>query len=300
VRLLAVSSISLRQLAAVSALLLATGALPASGATAGATGEAADALRLVEAYNSRNLGSPGFRKVRLDLRNYETVTQTFTVINVWRREETGVRTAFVLEEPADLRGTNYLLVEDPSETWGIKVFLNLPSGKQRVLSVQPSYFDIGLLGSDFGYRDVRMLIPVEGFNFRIVGRDELLGRPVYVLEATTTESSAWPRSLLYLSADPPMLLGVDRFSDTDASTPSKRMRVEGLKQVRGVWTETRIVIQSDAKRSSVLSLLDFESLRSDISAELFTPDALPSLTSDALRGPQGGGSAPRPSERGRK
>lgn len=289
----------LRRLAVISALLAAIGAQPASAVDAAAGRAPTDARALVEAYNNRNLGSPGFRRVRLDLRNNETVTQTFTVINVWERRGEGVRTVFVLEEPPNLIGTNYLLVENPTQTRAMDVFLNLPSGKQRVLSIQPSYFDIGLLGSDFGYRDIRMLLPVEGFDYRIVGRDEMLGHAVHVIEGTTGDSSAWPRSLLYLSEDPPMLLGVDRFSDRDGVRPNKQMRVEGLKQVDGVWTETRIVIRSDTKRSSVLSLLGFESRRSDISAQVFTPDSLPGLRADSLQGPDEADSTPRPADRER-
>lgn len=271
-----------RLAAGACSLLLAVGAPPAASAAAAETDP--QARRLIEAYNARELGSPGFRKVKLELRNGETVTQTFLVINVWERRETGVQTAFVLEEPPNLKGTNYLLVETPSDPRGMEVYLHLPAGRRRVLSVQPSHFDVGLLGSDFGYRDVRMTIPLAGSDFRLAGSDKMLGRPVRVVDVLDRgPGAAWPRSRLYLSEEPPMLLGFDRFADPEADAPAKWMRVQGLQEVDGAWTETRIVIWSGAERSSVLSLLDFEPRRPNIPAEAFTSGSLPTLTGDSLQ-----------------
>src|ERR1051325_10078867 len=39
--------------------------------------------KLIKAYNTRNLGSPGWRRVLMELITDNRVTSTFTVVNIW-------------------------------------------------------------------------------------------------------------------------------------------------------------------------------------------------------------------------
>jgi hypothetical protein len=257
-----------------------------------------EARALVEAYNARNFGGPGRRQVRLELRNGATVVRTFVVSNLWRTQGDQVKTLFVLEEPRSLRGTNYLLIEEPAAPSGMQVYLHLPVGQKRVLSVEPSSFDEGLLGSDFGYRDLRMRLPVAGLRFAVVGQDRLLERPVQVVEARAEGAAAptlgtWAASRFYLSQNPPLLLGADHFRQGQGGRLElvKTLRVEGVRQVDGAWTETRMVMTAADGRSSVLSLDEFQPAYAAGRAELFEPEALPglidrlaSLPSAAVRG----------------
>src|SRR5436309_1100450 len=80
-----------------------------------------EALSIVQAYNSRNFGNPGWRRVHLDLKSGATVTRSFDVVNLWQRDGDVVRTLFVLVRPATLGGTDYLLLEDPKDPFGMKV-----------------------------------------------------------------------------------------------------------------------------------------------------------------------------------
>jgi len=235
------------------------------------------ALKVVEAYNHRSFGNPGWRRVRLDLKSGATITRSFTVANVWRAEGSAVRTLFVLEQPENLKGTNYLLVEEPE---GMKVYLHLPAGQRRVLAIQPSHFDEGLLGSDFGYRDLRMKIPTAGFELRLLGRKRLLGRSAWAVEAVpasaaTRAVSSWARSVYYVGETDPVLLGADHYQAAADRKPAKQMRVQGLRQIDGAWTETRITMTSSGGHSSVLSLQGFRATVPDLDAALFNPETLP-------------------------
>jgi hypothetical protein len=246
------------------------------------------ALQLIQAYNGRPFGSPGWRRVRLELRNGATVTRTFVVTNVWREEGSTVRTLFVLEQPENLAGTNYLLVEEPESPAGMKVFLHLPAGRRRVLSIQPSQFDEGLLGSDFGYRDLRMKIPAAGFQLRLLERHRLLGRSAWAVEAVpvdpeTRAASSWARSVYYLAEGDPVLLGADHFRAATDRKPAKQMRVQGIKKIEGAWTETQITMTSSDGRSSILSLLDFHAALADLDAALFNSETLPAVAGRILR-----------------
>lgn len=266
----------------LSLLVLAAAVLSAALSHAAPPPAADKALQLVQAYNGRPFGSPGWRRVRLELRNGAAVTRTFVVTNVWREEGSTVRTLFVLEKPENLAGTNYLLVEEPESPAGMKVFLHLPAGRRRVLSIQPSQFDEGLLGSDFGYRDLRMKIPTAGYRLRQLGRQRLLGRSVQAVEAVpadpeTRASSSWARSVYYLGEDDPVLLGADHFAAAGDGKPAKQMRVQGIRRIEGAWTETQMTMTSSDGRSSVLSLLDFHAALPDLDVSLFDSETLPTV-----------------------
>jgi hypothetical protein len=259
------------------------------------------ALALIEAYNARSFGNPGWRRVRLELRNGDVVTRTLTVANVWREEDGGaVRMLFVLERPEGLKGTNYLLIEDPRVPASMQVFLNLPAGNRRVLTIQPSRFDEGLLGSDFGYRDLRMKIPTAGFELRLLGRRSLRGQSAWAVEAVPVspearQGAAWGRSVYYLAEKDPVLLGADHFQTAADRKPIKEMRVHGLRRIDGAWTETRIVMTAADRRSSVLSLVDFRAAVPGADVSLFVPELLPTVA-DRLAGlrlpPGSAGSSP--------
>lgn len=244
---------------------------------------ASRALALIEAYNGRSFGNPGWRRVRLELRNGDVVTRTLTVANVWREEEGGtVRMLFVLERPEGLKGTNYLLIENPKVAASMQVFLNLPAGNRRVLTIQPSHFDEGLLGSDFGYRDLRMKIPTAGFELRLLGRRSLRGQSAWAVAAVPVsaeakQGAAWGRSIYYLAEKDPVLLGADHFQTAADAKPIKEMRVHGLRKIDGAWTETRIVMTGADRRSSVLSLEDFRAAVPGADVSLFVPELLPTV-----------------------
>lgn len=265
---------------ALAAITLSALSLPSPAAS-----DAVDqqALALVKAYNSRPFGNPGWRRVHLDLKNGAAVTRSFEVVNIWRQTGDVVRTVFLLERPETLQGTDYLLVEDPRDPFGMKVFFHLPAGQRRVLNIQPSSFGEGLLGSDFGYRDLRMRIPVDGYGFRLAGRQTLLGRPVFAVDVVPASAAArqvasWVRARYYFTEKDPLLIGADYFSAAADRSPAKQLRVLGFRQIDGAWTETHMVITAAEGRSSVLMLKDFKARAPEIDPALFQPETLPTAT----------------------
>lgn len=250
--------------------------------------------QLVEAYNARNFGSPGWRRVLMELVTDGAVTRTFAVVNLWRSDNDSVRMLFLLEEPKGLSGTGYLLEEPRREGLpDMQVHLFLPAGERRVLEVAPSNFSEGLLGSDFSYQDVRTQLPVKGYRYSVKGQSTLLDTPVWVLEAEpateeTREVCAWSTADLYLSRDFPFLLGADFYgkSDRGATAPPmlKQMRVRSLKQIDGVWTATRIAMYSRNGRSSILTLKDAGFNSKQVDADLFSAKELPTLSEKVRQG----------------
>jgi opacity protein-like surface antigen len=238
------------------------------------------AQSLVRAYNGRDFGSPGWRRIFLELKSHSKVTRTFSILHLWSQSPGAVRSLVHLEAPAGLKGTNYLLLENPQLAHGMDLFLYLPAGRRGVLHVKPGRFDEGLLGSDFTYRDLLWQIPTEGYRMQLAGRARMLEREVWGVDVEPTtpqaaESSSWSRVRYYLAQDPPLLLGADFFRGGKAA-PDKRLRVESLARRDGIWTPTRMVMRLDAGRSSVLSLHGTSFGAGRFDPDLFEPDLLAS------------------------
>ncbi len=251
----------------------------------------ADASKIVAAYNSRNFGSPGWRRVVLELLTDGAVTRTFTVVNLWRSHDDNVSTLFLLEEPKGLIGTNYLLREWTNKTPEMRVNLFLPAGEQRALEVAPSNFDEGLLGSDFSYNDIRMQLPLVGYRYTLVGAGVLTNEPVWVIEVVPShpqsrEMTSWSRANLYLARRFPFLLGADYYSENGAAGRSilKQMRVDRLKQIKGVWTAAHITMYGDPNRRSELTLSDAEFNSHSFDPKFLSPEKLQFVADEVRKG----------------
>jgi outer membrane lipoprotein-sorting protein len=252
-----------------------------------------DVRGLVDQYNRRDLGTPAWRRVVLKLVNNQQVSRTFTVVNLWLDMDRQVRTLFLLEDPSGLRGTNYLLMEDRGglQDSDMKIFLQLPAGQRLPLEINSGSFNEGLLGSDFNYNDMRMLMPAAGYEYRMVGQSTLLDTPAWVIEATpsskaTLKKHARSSALYYLAQDFPLVLGVDVFDGTKTGEQgwAKRMRVQSFEKIEGIWTATRITMTAPGGRASILELKDIHYRVKHRQEEVFVPERLPDLTERVRRG----------------
>jgi hypothetical protein len=246
---------------------------------------------LVQAYNKRNEGSPGSRRVLMELITDNHVTSTYLVVNLWRDFENEKRTLFLLEEPDGLKGTSYLLRESTQSSPEMQVNLFLPAGERRVLTVAQQSFDEGLLGSDFTYNDMRMLLPVKNWQYRVIGKTSLANESAWVLEAEpvgNTERNAWSKILFYLARNFQLLLGADFFASNDGNTgeehSNKQMRVETFKQDNRVWTATKMTMAGPQARFTVLTLKDARFSSATVDPDMFSADRLPLLADKIRRG----------------
>ena len=250
-----------------------------------------DAIDLIKAYGSRNTGSPGWRRVLLELLDDGEVTRALTVVNLWKQVGKDFRTLFVLEQPQGLSGTDYLLIENPdiSDTTDMKVHLFLPAGQRPVLEIKPSNFNEGLLGSDFTYSDLRMRLPDRGFRYRVAGLSSLLDEPVWVVEAEPASQAArqtypWALARFFLARNLDLLLGADYYSDPNGKTCVKQVRVESYEEVDGVRIQTRMVMFASQSRCSVLTLKDVRFKERRLHSSLFSAAELPKLSEKVRQG----------------
>lgn len=239
--------------------------------------------RILSAYNSRNIGSPGSREVQMDLFTKQRLTRSFQVLNRWIAEGGEVRTLFLLTNQSGLIGTNYLLREQRNANPpDMKISLFLPAGEQRILEVTPDSFDEGLLGSDFSYSDMRMLLPTRGIQYRLAGEGKLHQERVWAVEAAAQSDEmarqvGWKRARYYFAQNFSFLLGADYFAEPGDSAPRKQMRVDRYEQVRGVWTATKILTTTGEDRYSILSLRNARFGDANFDADRLLPEELPRI-----------------------
>lgn len=263
--------------------------------------EAQEVAKLLEGYNRRSLGPAGWRQVRLDLAQDGVVTRSYEVLQLWRQEEGAILSLFLLEQPAPLAGTTYLLVEDPRLAAGLEIHLVVSAGRRRVVKVLPSRFREGLLGSDFGYREMTWRIPFQGRRLELPsatrgdGEDDRLdfeAEEVRMVDSTALSAETggapgtWGRTRYYLTADPPLLLGADYHdSPDDGAVHDRRLRIFGWHQRQGVWTPREITMETASGRSSTLTLLDFRVVeKAEIPIGWFQPERLPELAEQLRNG----------------
>lgn len=249
-----------------------------------------DVGAVVAGYNARNLGAPAWRRVSMELVTEGAVTRSFSIVNLWQQEGEEVRTLFLLESPKGLAGTNYLLRESVRDGSEMRVNLFLPAGERRVLEVAADNLNEGLLGSDFSYNDMRMLLPVGGVEYRLAGGSVLLGEPTWVLDARpvterSKQSYKWAVARFYLCRNIPFLMGADYYGPTgEAGGPFKRMRVQSFEQVEGVWTPTRMTTFGVGDRSTTLTLREAHFAQPRFESSMFTSEKLPDLAEVARQG----------------
>jgi hypothetical protein len=245
------------------------------------------ALELVRAFNARPLGSPGIRRVRLELFSGAMVTRTFGVVHAWRESPGSVTSLAAIASPSGLAGTTYLLSESAQLPAGLDVSLRLRLAGPRVLAIELGRFDEGLLGSDFSYADLLWRIPTAGRAFTLVGPSPAGGAAGWIVESRATtaaarEATAWARVRYLLSPLPDvLLLGAEYFEDArraqPAQAPAKRLQVVGWAARDGVWSPSRMEMARSGGRRSVMTLESLQLRVEGLDAALFTPAALPGV-----------------------
>ena len=243
--------------------------------------ERLDALNILAAYNGRDIGSLGSRKVLLNLVNDSEVVREFTIVNIWEQQQDEINTIFYLDGPENLQGTCYLLAEN-CEEMSVDLFLTT---NKNVLSIKSDYFDQGLLGSDFGYQDLRMKWPVDKYDYRMKGHEKINNFKTWKIEALPLgKNKSTTYMYLYFHVDFPFLIGIDYFLMENKKKgaklkPYKKLRVEDLTFIDNIPIATLIRMYTNDKEYSELKLIDAKFRRQDIDSRLFLRASLPDLKS---------------------
>jgi hypothetical protein len=190
-----------------------------------------------------------------------------------KRTEEGLgRVLLRVEEPEDLRGTTFLLVQKGD---GTQMYVYLPElGKvKRVTSRQVRG---KLLGSDFSYEEIERLFgtAVETGIARLpdVEKD---GRPAYAIEATAAGDSAYVKVTTLVDRATCVPLEIAFFAK-GGTAPVKVLSVDPAKitQEGGVHVPRLVRIRDVAKGTESRLVTRAVSIDPDLSDSMFLPAAL--------------------------
>lgn len=215
------------------------------------------AEQLVSAYNNRDLGQPGWRRVEIKFEQGDQGRREFRVVNLWSELDGELRTLFLVESPYGLRGTSYMMRERVATT-DLQVQLYIPAGERVVHELAPRVLCEGLLGSDFTYQDLRWTLPTQGVRYVLIGSSMLLGHRVRILDMFPDgRDMSYERVRWYLADELQVILAADYFADgaDRESTPQRRLRVHHVEKTDAIWQPTLMTMENDQRRT-VIRLLE--------------------------------------------
>jgi hypothetical protein len=188
-----------------------------------------------------------------------------------RSAEGLARVLLRVEEPADLRGTTFHLVQ---KAGGAEMYVYLPEiGKVKRVSARQVRGK--LLGSDFSYEELERVYGQAGAASAARLPDgERDGRPVYVIEATGPEGSAYAKVVTAVDRETCVPLEVAFFASPDA--PAKVLSVDPARITRegDVYVPRLVRIRDLAKSTESRLVTHAVRIDPDLTHSMFTPTSL--------------------------
>jgi hypothetical protein len=135
--------------------------------------------------------------------------------------------------PADVNDTGLLTLDHAGAETDQWLYLPALDRARRIPSARKGG---RFVGSDFYYEDLRDRTP-DMDHHRLLGDEELDGRPVQVLESVPVDpdNSVYSRRLSWIDSERLLPLRVEFFV-AGRDEPAKRLQVHAVEQVQGYWT----------------------------------------------------------------
>ena len=188
--------------------------------------------------------------------------QQVAVFHMKYFEDESWRVFIEIEDPPDLRGSTYLMIQNPGveDIEDVETFVYLPDLK-RVRRISPSSASGSLFGTDFSYEDFQHFQNVAESSGSVrQPDDDLEGRPVYVVEQIPgpDSGSAYSRVVSLVDKETCVVRKTDFYEK--AETPRKRLRVDPAKIERQgeSWLPT-LVTMRDEKDGTLTTMTVLES-----------------------------------------
>lgn len=194
----------------------------------------------------------------------------------WRRFDDGrPRVRLRVDEPPDLRGASYLVI-DGKDGRTSEIFVHLPA-VGRVRRVTQRTVSDSLWGTDFSYDDMRQLQwhTVEGAHTRLPDAT-VSGRGVYVLalEPRRVDGSAYERIVSSVDQETCVVLRVEFYERGDVPRKVLTADPDSISSEKGLWLARKL--EMNDLRDETTSWLEILSVENDVEvpARIFNPTFL--------------------------
>lgn len=224
---------------------------------------------LARRIEARDRGDDGRLEMEMrvyDHRGRETVRRLTILL---KREGSLDRFLLRFSYPGDIRDTGLLSIER-SEGEDDR-YLFLPAlGRSRRVSAQEK--EDSFVGSDFSYEEISGQ-RLEDYDYRVLGVDDLGGRPVYLLESKRKDHrSRRPRSVSWVDGERFVILKSEIF---DASgDKSKEFNAQRVEQVDGIWTTVEQIMRTLRSETHTTLVVTEAGYNRGLSPSVFSRQAL--------------------------
>lgn len=245
---------------------------------------------LVHTYNEQPMGDSVWQRLSLRLLERQNVVRNYQVLKLWRWIGKEVRTLYILEGHAGLRGTVYMVIERLGPPVSVEMYLSIPAGEHRILHLHSSQHGDRLLGSDFALMDLQWWISETDLDFELVLDTHFQQFPVWIVNATLKHAKTggywgyWKRLRLSILKDCRYIVQKEFFRDTDSDDAERWLRVDGLAESRGVLTATKVSAGGRGAEGSDIILLDQGWSSRAFPEDWFEPGSLNSLSKHVSQG----------------
>jgi hypothetical protein len=228
---------------------------------------------ILDAYNSRDFGSPGFEEVDLTVQAIDGALKQYRLQRAWMVSAAGAITVARIIQPAPLAGVSYRLAQARAGQIG-DIDLFLPAGSRQVMQVSPSRIFEGLLGSHFSYADLMWFFPTFGNSF-VLRSSGLDGLPI--VASKDVQSLKWEEVDYRLSADRTLVIGTDYYA-RQSHQLGRRITVESSTCLVGVNAPTKIISADSDGSRSILTLVRARYHADQATLDAFEPERIVNLS----------------------
>jgi uncharacterized protein len=200
-----------------------------------------DIVKLVNEVDDGEFVSRTLTMRMVDRRGNERVREA---VNYRKYLEAEKRTALFFSEPANIKGTAFLIYDYFEGSQEDDQWLYLPAmRKVRRISAadRGDYF----FGTDFTYEDMKLdgKLDPKDYNFSILGKDSIEEAAIYRLEAVARSEEiakelGYSRTELWIDDSMGMIIKAD-FYDLK-NQPLKTLEVSDIRQVNDIWTRHQL------------------------------------------------------------
>lgn len=204
-----------------------------------------------------------------DRSGFEQVLQSNLYLKRFDKDK--ARLLMYFEEPADVRGARFLIIQNSPLN---DMYVYMP-GLFKVRKVTSQKISGSVLGTDFSYEDFERLYGiVTNLKAEQFPDEELNGRPVYVLNSYPDGSTSYTKIASYIDQQTCVPLKIDLFETGYQLRKSLTVNPDSIRQVGEIHVPGEMTMRDLRDKTETRLLVT--SIRTDIPLDdsLFTPEQM--------------------------
>lgn len=221
-----------------------------------------------EAKTQMNIDSVGTR-AKMQIQNAGKTITVLVIDQYSSKDKNGLqRTLIEFKEPANARGTRFLMLEQKNGKTDQRIFLPALGKVRRIAAESES--EESFMGTDFSYSDISFITRDSGLDtFKILKEEELDGKKCYLIEAVSKdENYVYSKTLLWVEKENKRFWKAEFYNKKGILV--KIIELSGYKNIQNVMTPTVTKLTTVAANTSTVIELEKVKYNMNIPERVFT------------------------------